>query len=46
MFGLFKSKKEKLPMLVWAYPREYKDKASASRNTQNPNEFTYPYYVS
>ncbi|WP_338351041.1 prolyl oligopeptidase family serine peptidase [Nonlabens tegetincola] len=44
--GYDKSKKEKLPMLVWAYPREYKDKASASRNTQNPNEFTYPYYGS
>lgn len=33
---------EKLPMILWAYPREYKDKSSASQNTQNPNEFNYP----
>ena len=33
---------EKLPMILWAYPREYKDKKSASQNTQNPNEFTRP----
>jgi len=39
-------KKEKLPMILWAYPREYKDKSSAGQNTQNPNEFTYPYYGS
>ncbi len=37
---------EKLPMILWAYPREYKDKASAAQNTQNPNEFTYPYWGS
>ncbi|WP_124980602.1 alpha/beta hydrolase family protein [Nonlabens xiamenensis] len=41
-----RNKKEKLPMLLWAYPREYKDKASAGQNTQNPNEFIYPYYGS
>jgi dipeptidyl aminopeptidase/acylaminoacyl peptidase len=34
------------PMILWAYPREFKDKASAGQNTQNPNEFTYPYYGS
>ncbi|WP_196140745.1 prolyl oligopeptidase family serine peptidase [Aliikangiella sp. G2MR2-5] len=39
-------KGEKYPMLMWAYPREFKDKSSASQNTQNPNEFTYPYYGS
>ena len=39
-------KKEKKPMLLWAYPREYKDKNSASQTTTNPNEFTYPYYGS
>ncbi len=39
-------KKEKLPMILWAYPREYKDKSSASQNTQNPNEFTYVGYGS
>ncbi len=37
---------EKFPMILWAYPREYKDKNSASQNTQNPNEFTYPYWGS
>ncbi len=41
----FKNKK-KLPLLVWAYPREYKDKATAGQNIQNPNEFTFPYYGS
>jgi len=35
-------KKEKMPMILWAYPREYKDKSSAAQNTQNPNRFTYP----
>jgi len=40
--GYDKSKKEKKPMILWAYPREYKDKNSASQNTQNPNEFTFP----
>jgi len=44
--GYDKEKKEKMPMILWAYPREYKDQASASQNTQNPNEFTYPYYGS
>jgi dipeptidyl aminopeptidase/acylaminoacyl peptidase len=38
--------KEKMPMIVWAYPREFKDKASAGQTTSNPNEFTYPYYGS
>ena len=37
---------EKLPMILWAYPREYKDKASAAQTTANPNRFTYPYYGS
>lgn len=44
--GYDKDKKEKAPMILWAYPREYKDKNSASQNTQNPNEFTYPYWGS
>ncbi|MGD1842658.1 MAG: prolyl oligopeptidase family serine peptidase [Thermonemataceae bacterium] len=44
--GYDKSKKEKRPMILWAYPREYKDKNSASQNTQNPNEFTYPFWGS
>lgn len=44
--GYDKDAKEKMPMILWAYPREYKDKNSASQNTQNPNEFTYPYWGS
>jgi dipeptidyl aminopeptidase/acylaminoacyl peptidase len=31
---------------MWAYPTEFKDKSSAGQSTQNPNEFTYPYYGS
>lgn len=44
--GYDKAKKEKLPMVMWAYPLEYKDKNSASQNTTNPNEFIFPYYGS
>ena len=44
--GYDRTSKEKAPMILWAYPREYKDKNSASQNTQNPNEFTYPYWGS
>jgi len=38
--------KEKCPMILWAYPREYKDRASASQTTANPNSFTAPNYGS
>ena len=41
-----KAKKEKLPLLIWAYPREYKDKSTAGQNSQNPNDFTFPSYGS
>lgn len=44
--GYDKNKKEKAPMIMWAYPTEFKDKSSAGQNTKNPNEFTYPYYGS
>lgn len=44
--GYDKAKKEKLPMVMWAYPQEFKDKSSAGQNTTNPNEFIYPYYGS
>jgi dipeptidyl aminopeptidase/acylaminoacyl peptidase len=44
--GYDMAKKEKKPMILWAYPREYKDKNSASQSTTNPNEFIYPYYGS
>lgn len=40
------NKKEKLPLLVWAYPREYKDKNTAGQSTANPKQFTFPSYGS
>ena len=39
-------KSEKLPLLIWAYPTEYKDKNSAGQSDKNPNDFTFPYYGS
>jgi dipeptidyl aminopeptidase/acylaminoacyl peptidase len=39
-------KSEKLPLLIWAYPAEFKDKSSAGQSDKNPNEFTYPSYGS
>lgn len=44
--GYDMAKKEKLPLLIWAYPEEFKDKNSAGQNKSNPNEFTFPYYGS
>lgn len=44
--GYDKVKKEKLPLLIWAYPSEFKDKNSAGQSNQNSNEFTFPYYGS
>lgn len=44
--GYDKDKKEKMPMILWAYPREYKDKASAGQSTSNPNKFIYPFWGS
>ncbi len=44
--GYDMNKKEKLPMILWAYPREYKDKSSAAQTTSNPNSFTFPSYGS
>jgi dipeptidyl aminopeptidase/acylaminoacyl peptidase len=40
------NKKEKMPMIMWAYPREFKDNDSAGQVTSNPNEFIYPFYGS
>ena len=37
---------KKYPMIMWAYPREFKDKSTASQSTSNPNEFTYISYGS
>ncbi len=44
--GYDMEKKEKAPMILWAYPREYKDKSSAGQTTANPNRFTSPNYGS
>jgi dipeptidyl aminopeptidase/acylaminoacyl peptidase len=44
--GYDKVNKPKVPLLIWAYPEEFKDKNSAGQNKQNPNEFTFPYYGS
>jgi dipeptidyl aminopeptidase/acylaminoacyl peptidase len=44
--GYDRTKKEKLPLLIWAYPREFKDKDSAGQTKQNPNAFTFPSYGS
>lgn len=41
-----RTKKEKLPLLIWAYPAEFKDKNSAGQSDKNPNEFTFPSYGS
>ena len=41
-----KSRKEKLPLLIWAYPREFVSKDTAGQSTQNPNDFTFPSYGS
>ena len=37
---------KKYPMIMWAYPREYKDKNTAGQSTSNSNQFTYPSYGS
>ncbi len=44
--GYDRNKKEKVPMILWAYPTEFKNKSSAGQSTKNPNAFTYPYYGS
>ncbi|SEB43712.1 Dipeptidyl aminopeptidase/acylaminoacyl peptidase [Tenacibaculum sp. MAR_2009_124] len=44
--GYDTTKKKKMPMILWAYPREFKDKKSASQTTNNSNSFTYPNYGS
>ncbi|MBR8535456.1 S9 family peptidase [Carboxylicivirga sediminis] len=40
------SNKERLPLIMWAYPTEYKDKQSAGQVTTSANEFIYPWYGS
>lgn len=35
-------KKEKLPLLLWAYPQEFKNRNTASQIINDANEFTFP----
>ena len=44
--GYDREKKEKLPMILWAYPREFKDASTAGQVTSSPHTFTYPNYGS
>lgn len=44
--GYDRETKEKLPMIMWAYPREYKDASTAGQVTTSPHSFTYPSYGS
>ena len=44
--GYDKEKKDKMPMLLWAYPVEHKDKSSAGQKTTSPNEFSFPWWGS
>ncbi len=39
-------KKEKLPLVLWAYPREFKDASNAGQVTSSPHTFTMPNYGS
>jgi len=44
--GYNMQKKEKLPMVMWAYPREFKDASSAGQVTTSEFRFTSPSYGS
>lgn len=37
---------KKYPMILWAYPEEFKDKSTAGQVSTSPNEFIYPWYGS
>lgn len=37
---------EKKPLIIWAYPREFKDNDSAGQVVSNSNEFIFPFYGS
>ncbi len=39
-------KKVKLPLILWAYPREFKDASNAGQVTSSPHTFTMPSYGS
>ena len=42
----YDKKEGKLPMLMWAYPEEHKDKNTASQVTASKHDFVYPWYGS
>lgn len=44
--GYDMQKKEKLPLIMWAYPREFKDASNAGQVTSSPHTFTMPSYGS
>ena len=44
--GYDRTRKEKLPLIMWAYPVEFKDAASAGQITASPHTFTSPNYGS
>ncbi len=44
--GYDMQKKEKLPLVLWAYPREFKDASNAGQVTSSPHTFTMPSYGS
>jgi dipeptidyl aminopeptidase/acylaminoacyl peptidase len=39
-------KGQRYPMIMWAYPQEFKDRATAGQVTASPHEFIYPHYGS
>ncbi|HMQ06821.1 MAG TPA: prolyl oligopeptidase family serine peptidase [Saprospiraceae bacterium] len=44
--GYDRAKGEKMPMIIWAYPREFKDVSTAGQLTASPYQFTFPNYGS
>jgi dipeptidyl aminopeptidase/acylaminoacyl peptidase len=44
--GYDKEEDGPLPMILWAYPREYKDASAAGQVKTSPHRFTYLYYGS
>jgi dipeptidyl aminopeptidase/acylaminoacyl peptidase len=44
--GYEPAKEGRLPLILWAYPREYKDKSSAGQITTSPFQFTRPWWGS
>jgi dipeptidyl aminopeptidase/acylaminoacyl peptidase len=44
--GFDKTKGEKLPLIIWAYPTEFKDNKAAGQIKDSPHKFTRPSYGS